>query len=265
MTARITAVTNQKGGVGKTQAAGNLAHAFAALGRRVLMIDNDPQGNLGNAFLQGGGADRATLADVLDRRHQATMVDAIVPTSVDGLAIVQSGGPGLQAVQDSLIGQPGADRSLAVALRGVVEDWDQVIIDCRPATALITRAAFMAADEAVIVLQPEQGAIEGWSDTQNAINDLALYLDKVLPVRGVIVNMVDSRRRDHAENLDYIRQTAESLSLPILGDPIPMSADISRLAAVGMGVHQLQSPSARLRGVKSIFTRIAQTLQEVPA
>ncbi|MFZ2510955.1 MAG: ParA family protein [Gordonia sp. (in: high G+C Gram-positive bacteria)] len=255
---------NQKGGVGKTQTVGNLAHAFAGTGQRVLMIDNDPQGNLGRAFL-GGSVEQATLADVLDRRHPATLADAVIPTSVDGLAIVQSGGPGLQAVQDGLIGQPGADRSLAVALRDVLDDWDQILIDCRPATDLITRCALMAADQAIIVLQPEQGALDGWAETQNAINQLAVYLDKTLPVRGVIVNMVDLRRKDHAENLDYIRATTEDLGVPVLGDPVPMSADISRLAAVGMGIDQLAAPSARLRNVAANFAMIARSLQEVPA
>lgn len=250
----VTVFANQKGGVGKTLVTAGCAHAAAAAGKRVLLVDCDPQGNTTKHF--GGGGANLTLADVLDRRTRTPLQDVIVQTAREGIELVPSGFDGLQAVQDSLVGQPGAESSLSKALRPVAAQWDYVFIDTRPAVDLITRNALMAADNLVVVVQPERDAIDGSTLTLNALVDLQEFLGKDLPVAGWVINLVDGRRNDHAADLELIRAMTAESSVGVLGEPIPSVADLARLNIVGMGADQHPSPSARMRNVATNFAAI---------
>ena len=259
----ITVFANQKGGVGKTAVVAGAAHAAAAAGCRVLVIDVDPQGNT-TKHLTGYSAQEpapVSLADVLDRDQSVTLTDAALPSRREGISVVASGGDGLQAVMDSLIGKTGADISLARAVKPVRDEWDYVFLDTRPATDLMTRNAFMAADNMVVVLQPEGDAIEGYEMTQNALDEMGEYLGKNLPIVGFVVNLVDGRRKDHAEALDWIRQMSDARATPILGDPIPSVANLARLTLVGMGVDEIRA-DARLRNIGHNFGTIIQAIKE---
>ncbi|MGD9622266.1 MAG: ParA family protein [Mycolicibacterium sp.] len=253
---------NLKGGVGKTVCTGQAAHAAVVLGHRVLIVDADPQGNITRAFTNFDTVNMppASLADVLDRRASATIHDAIQPTRREGISILPSGFDELQAVQDALISQPGAENSLAKALREVDQDFDFIFIDSRPATDLITRAAFMAADRMIVVIQPEDWAIRGLQMTLSAVEDLKEYLDKDLPVAGWIINLVNPSRNDHAENLEQLKAMAAAENVPILGEPIPSTADLGRLSVVGMGADEHPKPTPRIRNFASMFLSIVESL-----
>lgn len=262
---KVTAVANLKGGVGKTLVVGNLGHAYVAQSVPTLLLDLDPQGNLTQHFTSFTPDDppNVSMADVLDRSSDATLADAIVETRRSGLFLVPSGFDELQAVQDTLVGRPGAEFSVKRALDSLpAGQFAAVMIDCRPATDLVTRNAFIAADQVLIVLQPEADALRGFDFTLVAIDDLQMYLGKELPVAGFVVNQVDYRRNDHKKQLEWIKQRSAADSIPILGDPIPVSTDLSKLNAVGMGIDEMSSPSIRLRTLAAGFQTIVNALRE---
>ena len=198
----ISAFANLKGGVGKTLVTLGCAHAAVAAGKRVLVVDTDPQGNL-TAQLTEYTTDEpppATLADVLDRHTAAPIEQAIVGTRRAGIDLLPSGFDELQAVQDALFGKPGAENSLSKVLQPVADRWDHVFIDTRPATDLITRNALMAADNVVLILEAEVPAIRGADQTMRAIGELEEYLEKYLPVAGWVINRRVSAQRPRPTN-----------------------------------------------------------------
>lgn len=254
----VTVFANLKGGVGKTLVTLGCAHAAAAAGERVLVVDTDPQGNVTSQITNYSADDQppATLADVLDRQAALPVDEAITATRREGIDLLPSGFDGLQAVQDALFGKPGAENSLDRALGALSHRWEHVFIDTRPATDLVTRNALMAADNVVLILEPEVPAIRGADQTMRAIGELEEYLNKVLPVAGFVINRVNFSRKDHLEWIEKIRELAYDDGVPILGEPIPLMADLARLSVVGMGLDEHPRPTARIRNLAANFREI---------
>jgi chromosome partitioning protein len=261
----ITAFGNLKGGVGKSLVCMGCAHAAAAEGKRVLLVDADPQGNttiqMSNGAISPEFPPAASLADVLDRQSQTPIATAIVPSRRPGIDLLPSGFDALQVVQNALFGKPGAENSLARVLRPIADRWDAVYIDTRPATDLLTINAFMAADNLALILEPEIGAVRGGDQTMRAIAELREYLAKDLHVAGWIVNRVNRSRSDHLRMLADIEQLAIDDEIPILGEPIPIMADLSKLAAVGMGLDELPRTTARSRNIADVFRQIVKGIE----
>lgn len=260
----VTVFANLKGGVGKTLVTLGCAHAAAARGQRVLLVDTDPQGNVTSQMTDFTADEppQLTLADVLDRQSQAPVTDVVIPSRRAGIDVLPSGFDGLQAVQDVLFGKPGAESSLSRALGPVVDKWDHIFVDTRPATDLITRNAFMAADELVLILEPEVPAIRGADQTMRAIAELEEYLGKYLPVAGWVINRVNNTRKDHEEYVQRIRELAIDDEVAILGDPIPLMADLARLTVVGMGLDEHPRPTARIRNFAANFGHIVDGIDQ---
>ncbi|WP_137725621.1 ParA family protein [Prescottella subtropica] len=256
----ITAIANLKGGVGKTTVANGLAHAAASTGRSCLIVDADMQGNSTKHLTGYSAGDPApgSLADVLDRDTEMPVRDAIVAAKREQIHVLPSGFGELQAVSDRLGTKPGGEMSFARALKDVSGVYDHILIDCRPAIDLVSRSALYAADNVLIVVQPEQDALDGLDAIREAIEDIAKYMDKVLPIAGVVVNQLDSRRSDHAKTLDYLKEYAAADGIALLGHPIPDRADISKLTTVGMGLDQHPKPPAWARNLHTMFIEILE-------
>lgn len=254
---------NLKGGVGKTLVSLGCAHAAAAAGHRVLVVDTDPQGNMTSQLTPytADAPPEMTLADVLDRQTGAPVNSAVIDTRRAGIELLPSGFDELQAVQDALFGKPGAENSLARALDPDKGRWDYIFIDTRPATDLITRNALMAADNVVLILEPELPAIRGADQTMRAIGELEEYLQKFLPVAGWVINRLNVTRRDHQDWVEKIRELAHDDEVPILGDPIPLMADLARLSVVGMGLDEHPRPTARIRNLATNFGAIVEGIE----
>jgi len=187
---RIIAIANQKGGVGKTTTAVNLATALAACGKRVLAIDFDPQGNASTGF----GVDRRerslTSYDVLIER--ASVAKASMPTAVPNLFLVPAS-VDLAAAELELVDMPRREFRLRDALVGLAEQFDYVLIDCPPALGLLTINALAAADSVLVPMQCEFYALEGLSHLVDTIERVRRALNQKLQIQGVVLTMYDRR------------------------------------------------------------------------
>jgi len=186
---RIIAIANQKGGVGKTTTAINLATAMAATKKSVLIIDLDPQGNAST----GLGIDRN--AREINSYHvvmgEAGMAEAVLPTQIPGLAIVPSG-LDLSGAEIELVEAPNRETRLKDALAPIA-GYDYVLIDCPPSLNLLTLNALVAADSVLVPLQCEFFALEGISHLVKTIERVRQAFNPRLELQGIVLTMFDKR------------------------------------------------------------------------
>ncbi len=184
----IIAILNQKGGVGKTTTAINLGAYLAKAGKRVLIIDFDPQGNATSGLGLAKEAVETTSYDILFRSGE--IATAIHETDIPKLNIIPTNA-GLAAAEVELVDKPSRELLLKKAITGL--DYDYVLIDCPPALGLLTINALSAADKLIIPVQAEYYALEGLGQLLSVMQRVRQGLNKNLELMGVIVTMYDSR------------------------------------------------------------------------
>jgi chromosome partitioning protein len=187
---RIVAIANQKGGVGKTTTAINLATALGAAGHRVLVVDLDPQGNASTGLGVERAARRVTSYELI--LGEAELPEAVVSTDVPGLSLVAAS-EDLSGAEFELMGRERREFLLSQAVRGRVGQWDEVLIDCPPSLNLLTLNALVAADGALVPMQCEFYALEGLSQLMRTIERVKRALNPRLELQGVVLTMYDGR------------------------------------------------------------------------
>jgi chromosome partitioning protein len=232
------ACANQKGGVGKTTTVVNLATYLALIGRRVLVLDLDPQGNATSGLGIDRGSLEATAYDaIVDGR---SLADLIVATGVEGLDLVPSA-IGLAAVEVELAATPQRERRLARVLSHDVDAYDHVLIDCPPSLGLLTVNALTAADAVLIPLQCEYYALEGLGQLLATIDLVRDNLNPDLAVDGVVLTMYDARTRLSADVADEVRR---HLGTAVYRTVVPRSVRLSEAPSYGQAI-ATYSPDSR--------------------
>ena len=232
------ACANQKGGVGKTTTVVNLATYLALTGRRVLVLDLDPQGNA----TSGVGIDRDSLpATAYDAMVDGRpLADLVVRTATVGLDLVPSA-IGLAAIEVELAATPQRERRLSQVLGGLDDAYDLVLIDCPPSLGLLTVNALTAADGVLIPLQCEYYALEGLGQLLATVDLVRDNLNPGLALDGVVLTMYDARTRLSSDVADEVRRHLGGM---VYRTVVPRSVRLSEAPSYGQAI-ATYSPGSR--------------------
>ena len=226
MKPRVYAFANQKGGVGKTTTAINLAACLAEAGERALVIDLDPQANATSGL--GMHANGTSSYDLLDG---APLADLIKPTAFDNLFLVPSK-PELAGAAVELSRRDDGDRYLAQALEHA-DGFDFVLLDCPPSLGPLTVNALAAADRVIVPVQTEYYALEGLAQLVQSINLIKTRLNPRLEIAGVLLTMADGRTRLSAEVEAEVRRHFGELVFTAV---VPRSVRVAEAPSHGLPV-----------------------------
>lgn len=238
---KVISVANQKGGVGKTTTTVNLSTLLAKKGKKVLLIDTDPQGNA----TSGLGITKELELSVYDILVGDTTFDeTIQDTAVKNLKICPSN-ISLAGAEVELVSMMSREQRLKVKLDEVKEQYDYVLIDCPPSLGLVTLNAFTASDSVLIPVQCEYFALEGLGQLLNTVNLVKKHLNKSLEIEGALLTMYDARTNLSNQVVKEVKKYFEN---KVYKTVIPRNVRLSEAPSYGMPISLYD---ARSKGAKA--------------
>ena len=227
---KIIAITNQKGGVGKTTTSVNLGASLAALGKRVLLVDIDPQGNTTSGIGVNKADVQYCIYDVLI--NEINPKDAIVDTAVDNLKIIPATIQ-LAGAEIELVPTISREVRLKRSLQQVKHLFDYILIDCPPSLGILTVNSLTASDSVIIPIQCEYYALEGLSQLLNSVRLVQKHLNTSLQIEGVLLTMFDARTN---LGIQVIEEVKKYFQTKVYQTVIPRNVRLSEAPSHGQSI-----------------------------
>lgn len=228
--AKIIAVANQKGGVGKTTTAVNLSACLAFLGKKTLLVDNDPQGNASSGLGINKWHVKKSIYDVLI--NEVDIKTVIIDTMMDNLQLCPSNIQ-LAGAEIELVNQIMRESRLKKALNEIRGDYEYIIVDCPPSLGLLTLNSLTAADTILVPIQCEYYALEGLAQLMNTVKLVQRHLNPTLEVEGVVLTMFDSRTN---LSLQVVEDVRKYFNDKVYGTLIPRNVRLSEAPSFGLPI-----------------------------
>ena len=250
---RTIAVANQKGGVAKTTTVASIGTALVDLGKRVLLVDLDPQSCLTFSL----GIDPEDLDQSVHQvlLRQVDAADVILETD-DGPDLLPATIE-LAGAETALLTRPGREHALRAALEGVLDDYDWILLDCPPSLGVLTVAALSAADAVMVPLQCETLSHRGVGQLLDTVADVKKILNKKLEVVGILPTLYDGRSTHAREVLEDV---GERYGLPVLSPPIPKTVRFAEAPAVGRSILATARSSKGATAYREVAAGLLQRL-----
>jgi chromosome partitioning protein len=252
---KIIAIANQKGGVGKTTTAVNLAASLGVLEKKVLLIDADPQANASSGL--GIDVDEVEQGTYQLLEHSATAQELIIPTESPNLDIIPAH-IDLVAIEIELVDVSEREYMMRKALLPIKDLYDYIIIDCAPSLGLLTLNALTASDSVLIPIQCEYFALEGLGKLLNTIKSVQKIHNQQLDIEGLLLTMYDSRLRLSNQVVQEVNQHFEGLTFKTI---IQRNVRLSEAPSYGVSIIDYDASS---KGSENYLSLANELLQKNP-
>lgn len=247
---RIIAVANQKGGVGKTTTAINLSACLAEKGKKVLVVDTDPQGNTTSGFGIDKNFLEYTIYDLM--LGECSIQDCIIKDAIKNVSIVPSN-VNLAAAEIELIGIDKKEFILKQEVDWIKDNYDFIIIDCPPSLSMLTINAMTTADSVLVPIQCEYYALEGLSQLIHSVNLIKERLNPNLQMEGVVFTMFDSRTNLSNQVVENVKN---NLKENVCETVIPRNIRLAEAPSYGMPITMYEPKSAGAESYRQLADEI---------
>ena len=247
---KIIAVTNQKGGVGKTTTTINLSACLAELGKKVLAVDFDPQGNTTSGLGVKPGP-KSIYEVLVDKVPPA---EAIVSTRVKGLDLIPAD-IRLAGSEVELVNLSNREYRLKTALAQVADRYDFLFIDCPPSLGLLTVNALAAASRVLVPIQCEYYALEGVTSLMNTVSRINRTVNPVLDIEGILLTMLDGRTNLGLQVVDQVKRRFKN---KVYSVTIPRSVRLGEAPSHGLPIHLYDSRSAGAEAYRALAKEVLE-------